>query len=393
MAAFAINEQFPIGQKTIALVLSYMEEIEEKSLSIDTYKVKGRTVIDIRTAKQICGQSGYFVVISLDSNDKKALTRKMKGMGAATRTVVIGAKIIYRQVKSIMTVSGHVIEAKLRKQKVEKEISPVIDDFVLHTFHTADGRELCYNLYKPKNDTKIGKMPLVLFMHDSSACSDSPVAPLIQGMGAYIWASPEEQAKRPCYVLVPSYPGKTASDKFEVTWECEATVELVGELVKKENIDPGRIYGTGQSMGSMMLCELNIKHPELFAASYIVAGQWSPQRLTSIKNKNIWIMISEKDEKAYPIMTEAMNMIEESGGKVATGNIDAKASCEEKKKFAEEVLSQKADIQFTYYIGKSVLADGVKEFPGCFHLSTWQWAYDVEPIREWIFTKQISFKK
>ena len=388
MRPFVINEQFPRGQKTTKLVLPYEKEIKQESLNLDIYKVKGRSITGVHTAKEICGERGNFVVVSLDPEDKNALTRKMKGFGPNTRTVVTGANISYKQKKSIRTVDDEQIKGSFLMEKVEAEISPVTDDFKLLKFVTEDGKELMYNLYIPKNVEKDEKLPLVLFMHDSSVCSDNPTAPLLQGMGAYIWATPSEQEKRRCYVLAPAYPHKTANDDFEVTWECEATVQLMEELCSTHAIDRNRIYGTGQSMGCMMLCELNVTHPELFAASYMVAGQWNPEKMATLHQKKLWILISEKDEKAFPIMSESVRLLEEKGAKIARGSLNAKSSVEEKQHFAEKVLSQNGNIQFTYYEGESNLPFGMKPFPGCYHLCTWLWSYDIEPIREWMFSQK-----
>ena len=46
--------------------------------------------------------------------------------------------------------------------------------------------------------------------------------------------------------------------------------------------DKNRIYGTGQSMGCMMLCELNIRYPGFFGGCFLVAGQWNPVSYTHI---------------------------------------------------------------------------------------------------------------
>lgn len=222
-------------------------------------------------------------------------------------------------------------------------------------------------------------------MHDSSVCSESVKAPLIQGMGALIWVEEHEQEKRRCFVLAPLFPEKAAFDDFTTTWHSDATAELIQSLCETLPIDAHHIYGTGQSMGTMMLCDLNVRYPELFTACFLVAGQWDPERMAALTGAKLWILVSEKDEKAFPIMGDSMKRLEDNGVKVARGHLDAKASLAAKSVFANAVLAQGADIQFTWYEDGSVLPDGMRQFPGCFHLCTWRWAYDVEPIRKWLF--------
>ena len=66
--------------------------------------------------------------------------------------------------------------------------------------------------------------------------------------------------------------------------------------------------------------------------------------------------------------------------------MDAKADEKTKRSFAKSVLAQNANIQMTHYEGASDLPEGMKPFPGCYHLCTWLWAYAIEPIREWMFS-------
>jgi hypothetical protein len=51
------------------------------------------------------------------------------------------------------------------------------------------------------------------------------------------------------------------------TWLFDATVSLVADLTSKYSIDSSRPYATVQSMAAMMTIGLNVRHPELFAAS------------------------------------------------------------------------------------------------------------------------------
>ena len=111
-----------------------------------------------------------------------------------------------------------------------------------------------------------------------------------------------------------------------------------------------------------------------------------------MKNSDLYTIIlcivSEKDEKAWPTMNAAMEKLEAKGAKIARGHLDAKADATAKGKFAEAVLDQNCKIQMTWYEGDSDLPAGMKPFPGCYHLCTWLWAYDIEPIREWMFSKK-----
>ena len=55
------------------------------------------------------------------------------------------------------------------------------------------------------------------------------------------------------------------------------TVSEVNQISGQYTVDKNKIYTTGQSGGCMMSLALNIKYPELFAASFLVAGQWGAE--------------------------------------------------------------------------------------------------------------------
>lgn len=383
----AINENTPRGELTVAVAVDYGVRIEESSVSTAVYEVSGRQITNVEVVDGLNGEKEPYVLISLDPRDEKAMTRKMVGFGPNTSTKVTGPNVKIKQREAILTTDGKALPGWNFWKKHTKSVNRLTDQFAEHQYETKEGNVLTYHLYVPQDIRAGEKLPIVLFMHDSAVCSSDTEAPLVQGMGGVVWVRENEQKKRPCFVLVPQYRRKTAEDDFTVTWECEATVNLLKELTEQYPIDTGRIYGTGQSMGCMMLYEMNIMHPDLFASSFLVAGQWNPVDIAKLKDKNLWILVSEKDEKAYPINKEAMELLKEAGGKVATGSLDAKASEGEQQKFVENIIAQNANVQFTWYEGESVLPPGFQAFPGCFHLLTWSYAYEVEGIRKWMFSK------
>lgn len=255
------------------------------------------------------------------------------------------------------------------------------------SFFAMKEHVLKYNLFAPEETTE--PLPLVVFMHDMGSISEETDYTLRQGIGALVWADEKEQKKRPCFVLAPQYSEKSAHDDYTVGWAAEATVQLIEYICSKYNIDKTRIYGTGQSMGTMMLCELLITHPRFFAGCFLTAGQWDPERMAAIKDEHVWIMVSEHDGRAFPIMGACMEAIEKAGGKVARGHVDAKADEQTKAQFCKNVLSQNANIQFTWLDGDSVLLPGAHIFPAVHHMSTWKWAYLFEPIRAWLFEQKL----
>lgn len=368
------------GQMVAAAVLEYDDTISGKECRTDDYQVKDRNI----TGAYISptgepGQKspeGKYVVLELDLKDEGASVKRRVGKGRDAKMQIVPGEV----------------EVKLPGEdfyRKNNEVSNLTaDEFLSFTFEAADsGNKLMYNLYCPQvmEDGKV--YPLVLFMHDAGSCSEDITAPLAQGNGATAWAEKRAQQRHACFVLAPRYPDKTANDEFEVTWEADATIELIHELVQTHPIDEKRIYGTGQSMGCMMLCELLLRNPGFFAGCFLVAGQWNPAFMGAVKNENLWILVSEMDEKAFPIMGECMGQVEKQGGRVVRGVLNAKDSLEAQNAQVRKIARTGEHIFFTWFEKDSVLPEGENPFPGAYHVNTWTHAYNLEAIADWLFAQ------
>lgn len=165
--------------------------------------------------------------------------------------------------------NGDVIPASRKALATTRVENPIVDDFRQLAFHDPQtGKMLRYNLFVPKNHAAGTACPLVLFMHDAGATSDVTRTTLYQGLGAVSWASPEDQARRPCFVLAPQYAEIIADDDSKTSAMLDTTINLIKALAEQYNIDRNRLYATGQSGGCMMSIAMNIKYPTLFAASF-----------------------------------------------------------------------------------------------------------------------------
>jgi len=151
-------------------------------------------------------------------------------------------------------------------------------------------------------------------------------------------------------------------------------------------VDKNRIYTTGQSQGCMASCEMNILRPELFAASLLVAGQWSPERMAEKCTAcTMWILVSHNDAKAFPGMNAVTEAMEAAGAKVGRYVWDGKSSQET---FAAAVASAEADtvnVRYTVFEGSTVVPKGKDDNPGNNHMCTWPVVYEIDALKEWLF--------
>jgi len=284
------------------------------------------------------------------------------------------------QLETILTVDNKKYSPSGVSLKSNKTINLVVDDFkqLVYIDSKYNNEKLMYNLYTPKNYNPNKKYPLVVFMHDAGAVSDISNYTLIQGNGATAWATPEAQAKNECFVLAPQYDTVIANDKSETSNSMDITIDLIKELQKQYSIDINRIYNTGQSMGGMTSIAMNIKYPDIFAASLLVACKWDATKVAPLANKNLWIIVSE-GAKEMEIMDAIVSELKKYGLTESKASWNAEASATDLAKNVNEMTSKNADINYTTFKGGN-------------HRYTWLYAYSIEGVRDWLF-KQVKSAK
>ncbi len=370
----AVAEATPQGQKCTKAVLEYDRPMSA-DVSPDAYRVEGRTVTGVSV-------EGSVVTLSLSPEDKAAATYCQGNPWEGTATVLRTASVAVAQVTSVAGLDGSVLEPAPADVNDRVE-TPIVDDFIQGEFEG-----LAYNLYIPKDCRPGETYPLVQFIHDAGPCGPEPKLTLTQGLGAIVWARPEEQAKRKCFVLAPQFDGPPiVDDDWNVDPRLETAKRLLDWVCGQNPVDRTRLYTTGQSMGCMSSIVLNVRYPELFAASFLVAGQWDDRQIPGLERQHLWMLNSQGDAKAFPGMNQMACEMESKGAKVARKVIDAKASQEALQAVAQELVSTGANVIYTPYRIESV-ARGWHSRGGEHHVTTWQTAYEIEAIRAWLFTNQ-----
>jgi predicted peptidase len=176
------------------------------------------------------------------------------------------------------------------------------------------------------------------------------------------------------------------NDNSEYSSDLDVTVSLVKDVEGRYSIDRNRIYTTGQSMGCMMSIAMQIKYPDLFAASMLVAGQWDAQKMKAIAHKNMWILVGEGDTKAFPGMTASTAAMEEAGGKVSRARWNARAGEAEMAANVKKMIDEENNIKFVVFEKGTVFPEGVAG--DMEHMQTWVVAYYIDGVRDCLFTQK-----
>lgn len=394
-----LTENFPEGQKITGARLRYDRPIDGAWITPAAYFVKGRTVTGIAVA-------GDTVTLSLNTAERGAYVVPLPGRkpeGPDTRkpggpvgpgkpgpggphnmpAVVRGPReVSVAQISDVRAQDGTILPPWEDYVVSDSVVEPVIEDFVQDSY-----QGIPYNLYIPKQQT--GPLPLVLFIHDAGPCGPDVGTTLAQGSGAISFASPEWQAEHPCFVLAPQIDRTVhlTSDSSEASDELEIIKSMVDDVARRYAVDQNRIYATGQSMGCMASCELNIRYPDYFAASLLVAGQWSPERMAEkCQDCKLWILVSEHDARAFPGMNAVTEAMEAGGCKFGRYWWDAKLGAEKLSELAREAMKDDVDKRYTVFCGSSVVPADRNDDPGNNHTSTWNVVYPIRGVREWLFS-------
>ncbi len=371
----AVTNVKPDGEKCTEAVIEYKENIDNSILELDTYEVKDRTVIRIEA-------EGSKVTLYLDEKDKLAATIRPGMPWKGRYASLIEAEVLIRQNRDIRTQNGRIIEKTDGWMKSDQVCNKEEELFIQMKYQNQN-----YNLYIPKNYDPNRKYPLVQFIHDAGACGKDTRLALAQGMGALVWASPEVQKDHPCFVFAPQFDGPPiVDDDWNVDERLEDAKEALDNVLELYSIDRNRIYTTGQSMGCMASIVLNVRYQNYFAASYLVAGQWDERNIRGLEKQKLWMLCSQGDAKAFPIMNQMCVNMERAGAKVFRRVINAGLSQEKYAEIADEIAKEKPNIIFTPYKLETV-ADGWHSDGGEHHVTTWQTAYDIKMIREWMFAQ------
>ena len=240
------------------------------------------------------------------------------------------------------------------------------------------GKTIKYNLFTPKNLDKSKKYPLVLFMADASTPGTDVTRPLTQGYGALVWATDEWQKENPCYVLVPQFSGVAVNDAYEHTDEVDIVARLVKEISQNPTIDSNRLYTTGQSMGGMISMYYNSAYPDLFAASIFVDCHWDSTPFPALV-KHKFAFITAGKAGTFGALEQAAD---NAGVKYEYIEFSARLPQEQQDKLAATELSKGAPINIINFESKTVLP---KDGKGSEHMYSFDYAYRLTPVREWLF--------
>lgn len=203
--------------------------------------------------------------------------------------------------------------------------SPTMESvYEAKSFTGANGKSIPYRQLSPEKIAEGATYPLVLFLHGAGNRGTDNKLQLQWGLP--VFATAENRAKHPCFVLAPQCP----NDKrwVEVDWGSAAhtmpadpsenlalALELVDQAVKSLPVDKSRIYICGLSMGGYGTWDAISRRPDFFAAAIPVCGGGDLALAPKLTKLPIWAFHGGKDTVVKPSRTTTMiEAIAKAGG-------------------------------------------------------------------------------
>ena len=207
------------------------------------------------------------------------------------------------------------IITQIHRVQGQQQIIKDYPEFEKHIFKSDSG-SIPYRLLKPIHYDEQKEYPLVIFFHGAGERGSDNVTPL--GHIANLFLNGPNRRKYPCFVLVPQCPldirwvdTDWTLDAHEIPEKPSLPMRLAQELLSQTidslNINNGKIYVTGLSMGGFAVWDIIARSPNLFAAAVPICGGGDVNTTDVIKHIPIWAFHGKQDRVVKP--TRSRNMI------------------------------------------------------------------------------------
>ena len=199
----------------------------------------------------------------------------------------------------------------------------VADEFITDsytgTYKTADGKEeeltIVYRLYVPAQTEGV---PMVIAMHGSGESGNDGVANIVANEIATCWASPEWQAKNPCYVFAPQWPNADVSNDLELrdAW-LGVYHDMFAEMIAR--YQPSKTYMATLSKDSRLGFRYLTLYPNAFDAAIMCCGALQNSDLSGVTEMPVWLAHADVD-----IVNDSQNSVDAHNQMLAAGNTNVR---------------------------------------------------------------------
>ncbi len=154
-----------------------------------------------------------------------------------------------------------------------------------HCFSEITGEysdaSVSYALFVPENYDASKKYAMVTVQNPAAMEGTHPIASVLETRGPSVYASAwaqqfvrEQHPELDGLIVVVPTVTERVNDNGGTPAQYEAIVALWDDLIKTYSVDPNYIYGSGQSVGGMIVAETNRNRDNFFAGIWLFEDQW-----------------------------------------------------------------------------------------------------------------------
>lgn len=200
------------------------------------------------------------------------------------------------------------------------------DGYATRTFTDAEGQSMIYYLHIPSSSPQEDRRPypLVLLLHGGGERGQSANSPeqnrsiLVGNPYVKQWTAAEVQNVWPSFIVVPQLMNSqqwvavpSSQGSYHLTPQPTKALLLAKEIVDAlqrtySDIDPGRLYITGISIGGYGVWDAIERWPDYFAAAAPLSGAGDPAGAMRLTHLPIWAFHGANDGDPPPTSSRAM---------------------------------------------------------------------------------------
>lgn len=234
---------------------------------------------------------GQFLIIEFDETDEHGATLDFDPGTSLTFMRPLHYRLFIEG--DIETIYGKKWQTPVAGMPISREQNPQVDRLLKKTFE-YDDYSLNYRLFQPAVVNK--SLPLIVFLHGAGERGLKNEVHVRSSEGVTTFVNEDFQKQHPCYILAPQSRSVETLDYYWTDPQRQtAVIQLIQHLIKKQPIDPQRIYLVGMSMGGIGTFAMIRNYPGLFAAGVPICGIANIQKIVSAPDAPTYATLNRAD--------------------------------------------------------------------------------------------------
>ena len=140
-------------------------------------------------------------------------------------------------------------------------------------------------------------------------------------------------------------------------------------------------------MGGMASFHLSIAYPDFFAAYLFVGSQWDTSLLNGLEDENFFYIVSAGDPKVSAGQAELLALFDADGAAYSHKEWSAQDDADTQNAAVAAMLAEDCQENFVTFTLGTTLAAGQTSGGAGEHMTSFDYAYKLGAVRDWLFSR------